>query len=352
MKKRYLFSLLIILFMIIGISNVNAATCEYTNNNRTIKFSTRKENASYKIVDWDTKALTGNSDNIYTYVTGELIKDDEECLNSLSVCTYNDSGHLFGYTVTYYAIFGSSLDTYTTDDPIANTFQPNNNLWHILWERESSDCKLYEYSGGSGGDRNTLKQKGKLISYCDKFVSLYNDVVLSYRAYDYCEKNNESNNAKLAGCKSKALSKVNRATDTLKSACKIILQNESLSAEDGCISSCLQATSLLNKLHDEHIGGGDSRGNTDCGFSKKLAGFIVNILKWIKYILPIVVIVLGILDFMKAIGSDKDTEMKKAQGKFIKRLIAAALVFIVPLIIVFILEKMGFVVEGCDIIDL
>ena len=65
-----------------------------------------------------------------------------------------------------------------------------------------------------------------------------------------------------------------------------------------------------------------------------------------------VVILLGIIDFIKAIVSEKDDEMKKAQGHFVKRLIAAALIFIIPFIIEFILNKMGFAANGCGIIDL
>ena len=70
--------------------------------------------------------------------------------------------------------------------------------------------------------------------------------------------------------------------------------------------------------------------------------------------LPVIVIVLGILDFIKAIGSDKEDEMKKAQGRFVKRLIAAVLIFIIPFIIEFVLDKMGFgeYISGCGIIDL
>ena len=44
--------------------------------------------------------------------------------------------------------------------------------------------------------------------------------------------------------------------------------------------------------------------------------------------------------------------MKKAQGKFIKRLIVAALLFLLPLIINFVLQTFGFYNSGCDITDL
>ena len=45
--------------------------------------------------------------------------------------------------------------------------------------------------------------------------------------------------------------------------------------------------------------------------------------------------------------------MKKAQDRFVKRLIAAALIFIIPFILGFILDKMGFsdYIDGCDVIE-
>ena len=82
---------------------------------------------------------------------------------------------------------------------------------------------------------------------------------------------------------------------------------------------------------------------------ERLIDFIQNIIKWIKYVLPVLVIVLSIIDFIKAIGSDKDDEMKKAQSNFVKRLIGAALLFLVPLIIELILEKMGFSSNSCGL---
>ena len=62
--------------------------------------------------------------------------------------------------------------------------------------------------------------------------------------------------------------------------------------------------------------------------------------------------IFGILDFIKALSSDKDDAMKKAQSNFIKRLIICAIIFIIPFIVEFILEKMGFAANGCGIIDL
>ena len=43
---------------------------------------------------------------------------------------------------------------------------------------------------------------------------------------------------------------------------------------------------------------------------------------------------------MKAMGADKEDEMKKAQGRFVKRLIAALIVFLIPSMLNFIFTSL------------
>lgn len=62
--------------------------------------------------------------------------------------------------------------------------------------------------------------------------------------------------------------------------------------------------------------------------------FVVNI---VKIGIPILLIVLGILDFSKAIFVGKEDEMKKTQEKFMKRIIIGVCIFLVPTILKFIL---------------
>ena len=58
--------------------------------------------------------------------------------------------------------------------------------------------------------------------------------------------------------------------------------------------------------------------------------FIINIIRWI---VPIILIVLGTIDLVKATISGKEDEIKKNQQILIKRAIAAVLVFlVVPLV--------------------
>lgn len=61
-----------------------------------------------------------------------------------------------------------------------------------------------------------------------------------------------------------------------------------------------------------------------------ITSLIVNI---IKIAVPIMLIIMGMLDLGKAVIASKDDEIKKAQSLFIKRIIAAALVFFIVAIV-------------------
>ena len=144
-------------------------------------------------------------------------------------------------------------------------------------------------------------------------------------------------------CYNSDFQKFNTGINNIKRFCSLVTQYANVGVSY-CLPACL---SLLSEpIFAEY------RLNYECGFSDRLLLYAGNIIKWVKYIVPIIVIIMGILDFIKAMNADKDDEMKKAQKRFIKRIIAAALIFITPIIIEFILTKMGFAANGCGIIDL
>lgn len=64
-----------------------------------------------------------------------------------------------------------------------------------------------------------------------------------------------------------------------------------------------------------------------------IRGLVNDVLTYPKIIVPILIIVLGMLDFGKAVIASKADEMKKAQSTFIKRLIIGVAVFFVPTIL-------------------
>lgn len=78
----------------------------------------------------------------------------------------------------------------------------------------------------------------------------------------------------------------------------------------------------------------------DCGTilgdvedKNSLAYLIQKLLNYIKIIGPILVVILSSIDFIKVIWASDDENMKKAQQKLVKRLIAALLLFLLPTLI-------------------
>lgn len=71
-----------------------------------------------------------------------------------------------------------------------------------------------------------------------------------------------------------------------------------------------------------------------CGaIDNNLAELIHTIIVIIKFGIPVLLIIFGMLDFAKGVIAKKEDEIKAGQNMFIKRLISAVLVFFVVAII-------------------
>lgn len=79
----------------------------------------------------------------------------------------------------------------------------------------------------------------------------------------------------------------------------------------------------------------------------KIWKFIGTLLNIIKIAVPILLIVMGSIDFMKAVMAGKDDEIKKSQGTFVKRAIAAVIVFFVPTIVGILLSLINETKSSC-----
>ena len=79
------------------------------------------------------------------------------------------------------------------------------------------------------------------------------------------------------------------------------------------------------------------KGREDLGEEKKTPGKFQKAFFWI--IIPllfasaILLIVFGIIDFATAVFSSKEDDMKKRRETFIKRIVAAVLVFLAPILV-------------------
>jgi len=109
-------------------------------------------------------------------------------------------------------------------------------------------------------------------------------------------------------------------------------------------------------INSDNISGTDVNGenvNVDCNaiFGDKnnpdsLRYLIDEILMYPKIIVPVLLILLGIIDFGKAVVASKEDEMRKAQSTFIKRIIAAVAIFFVPLFVDIIMDLADIVWAG------
>ena len=76
-----------------------------------------------------------------------------------------------------------------------------------------------------------------------------------------------------------------------------------------------------------------------------IVGIIKTVVTYIKWGVPILLILFGTIDLAKAVIAGKEDEMKKAQNTFIKRLIYAIAVFLVVTLVSFV---MGIVSKNAD----
>ena len=77
------------------------------------------------------------------------------------------------------------------------------------------------------------------------------------------------------------------------------------------------------------------------GFCKKTTGvwqLVGYVLMILKIAVPIILIVLGTIDIAKAVIASKDDEISKSAIKFLKRVVAAAIIFFMPTIVGLILD--------------
>lgn len=80
--------------------------------------------------------------------------------------------------------------------------------------------------------------------------------------------------------------------------------------------------------------GTDIRDGTDCNaiFGVELTKAIKSLFRFIQYLGPLLVALLSVVDFAKAALSGDPGDMKKASDKLMKRVIAAVLLFFIPII--------------------
>lgn len=101
-------------------------------------------------------------------------------------------------------------------------------------------------------------------------------------------------------------------------------------AECGCVENDSRTTCVYSNYDDDPTSCGN---NMVTNIPTALPKVISIAYTLIQIAVPVVLVVLGTLDLFKGITASKEDEIKKGQTMFIKRLIAAALVFFVFVIV-------------------
>lgn len=87
-----------------------------------------------------------------------------------------------------------------------------------------------------------------------------------------------------------------------------------------------------------------SCGSTTLNLDSMIPNLITTIVNIIKIGIPLLLIIFGMLDLGKAVMAQKEDEIKKGQQMFVKRLVAAVVVFLV----VFVVQLVFNLVAGDD----
>ena len=282
---------------------------------------------AYKTCEYNTGLFEGTAVNIYGV-------DRNKLKNEFSLVFNKDGYYLRGAlfhdeekNVVISAAFNSGIHY-----EIKSNECPNIHICYKFEYYDNGNQKypvyfIYKDSLNSLNQCKDMRQKDLIVNSSGT-CSTYTEKLYSLKGYYNTSQKTEYNKEK----------------SEFVDLCKSVLTQSD--ATDPCVIKCMTLNQDIAEIESTDIK------TNDCSLSTKLIIWIENILRWVKYIVPVIIIVLSILDFIKAMASEKDDDMKKAQKHFVTRLIIAVLIFIMPLIIEFVLDKMGFSADSCGISNL
>ena len=212
-----------------------------------------------------------------------------------------------------YALYNDDLDSEQTN----STEHP---FWKFVTNLKTKDEGYYVLESEKNKKADDLIDKYNCLTY----TSYINKLKEAKNKFGTCDNNSE----------------FTYQYDKLYSICEAFRGTSTYTSDDSgeigaksCMTACSNLRDDVAQICD--------RKYTDvkCGsLGQKIVKWIYKIIRMFRYVVPILLIILSILDYIKAIGNDSDDEMKKATGKFFKRLIVAAIIFTIPFILEFILK--------------
>ena len=321
MKKKVLLILTVIISMVLCIDRVNAATeltCVYKKGitQKAAKIVQYKDGTKKQFEYRDgTKKPSASSDN-WAMVVHTIFNEDVELtkcpeyIDTDGKIKFSDTSKV-GYTKRIEEIQGvvdKSNDKYNKTIYVRCDYEDELTLYYVKDNNNKYIAELYD---GTNFIFNAQKQytfiDGSLMeSYYNSKV--YCPEIIYYKKNDthiYSTKKSSGCSGIIGKCNEAKLVKTN-----------IFIENNKENVEN--------PTPTINTCADL--------------IGPNMRIFIDSIMKWIRILVPLLLIGLGIMDFSKAVFSSKEDDMKKSRERFIKRIIAAILVFLVPIFVNLILD--------------
>lgn len=297
----------------------------------------------YKLAD-DNKALDVAVKCAYVH------PDDDSYKFSLS---YDSDGYLIGsddvsanlneagFTISYTA-YDTKLTSNTCNVTVYHCVD-----WEIGYKRvylnaagllnedksfsaDTAECTVYEFKQeDSESELGTPPTSEAACGAAEEYIGKLEQYAKEYKA---CK---DGKNCVNGG----SLNEFNEVAEELDTFCNAAYNVSYYS--DSCTQYCIGVDAKISKIKSENGIDQTAIGPNGCNLSDRLVTWIFKVIKWVRYLVPILLMFMTILDFMKAIASDNPDDMKKAGAKFVKRLIAAVLIFVVPLILEFLLGIFG-----------
>lgn len=215
-----------------------------------------------------------------------------------------------------------------------------------------------------------IKSNDTIEDEINGYIEMLNDIGKSFQLDDYCELKDGKYNVSLSGYEQDLCTKaIQGLYDKINEWDKNIrdwIGEAKLSQEDEIVKKYIEARNkaraqiyylwdeeLIENPSDDPIDGGSGGGRepeydsssqtcVSCGdgaltnIPEQLPMFIRNLIWLIQMITPIILIGLGMYDFIKAVIAGDEKVMKESQNRFIKRIIAAVLIFMVIAIVKFV----------------
>lgn len=169
------------------------------------------------------------------------------------------------------------------------------------------------------------RKKIKLVTYflfAIALILLHVDAIKADSCFKHCREDK---------CKY-FISRMNSVNDIVEAACEEI---ESGRGFDDCVEKKMKEYTIVDNSYCETLKNYDTSNLVSCGnkllsdIPRIVPKIIHRVYLIIEIVVPLLLIIFGSIDFVKAVIAQKDDEIKKGQQTFIKRIITGIIIFFV-----------------------